>query len=169
MTILFHKIPKHGPWLLISQGGLNSNAIISEKGNASLWPEKYCCPPLYYLLPSPFQSLNSAPLEQHVVFTHRCHENTCQWRCCPSVMSSGSRAHMRTIRYCQRKEKQAFRCTEQSERETEINPGHEKQTWCYSSALCFMSSCTKVLVLGAFMDEIMNMVTFYNNEQQELW
>lgn len=31
MTILFHKIPKHGPWLLISQGGLNSNGIISEK------------------------------------------------------------------------------------------------------------------------------------------
>ncbi len=150
------------PGSLSLRGDWTVRVSFPKKGNA------YCCPPMYNLLPSPFQSLTSAPLEQHVVFTHRCHENTYQWCYRPSVMSSGSRAHMmRTIRNGQRKEKQAFRCTE-NERQSEKN---KKINLVLFISLVLHDLLHKgfVLVLGAFMDEIMNMVAFYSYEQQVPW
>lgn len=125
---------------------------LPRKGNASPSPEKYCCPPLYYPLPSPFQSLTLCTFQ-----TGCCFYMPLPWKHMPVRVPPFSNDDKNNQKWPADR-KTGFRYTKQSERESEINPGSEKQTGCcYTPAACFMTFCSEVLVLvlanGWFMDE----------------
>ncbi len=168
MTILFHKIFKHCPWLFISQGGLNSKGIISEKRKRITTSRKILLPTLL------LSSALSIPKPDLCIFRTACFYTPLPWKHMPVTLPP----------FCNELWQQGSHDENNQKWPAQRKTGFQmywskwKRVWNKPTAwktnlMLFISLVHKsfsfVLVLGAFMDEIMNMVAFYSYEQQVPW